>query len=84
MPSHTADNPFGARARLDTSAGAVSVYRLQALADRASTDLTRLPFTVKVLLENVLRHCDGIQVTEDDVLALARWTPEQAGSRVLS
>ncbi|MCS6909369.1 MAG: aconitate hydratase AcnA, partial [Anaerolineales bacterium] len=63
-------NSFGARARL----GDFYIYRLEALA-RASLapGLDRLPFSIKVLLESVLRNCDGYLVTEDDVKRLAQW-----------
>src|SRR5579884_478876 len=74
-------NPFGARARLASPAGSAAYYRLAALTDQAGVDLARLPHTVKILLENLLRHCDGQRVTEDDVLALARWNPSQHESR---
>lgn len=47
------------------------MFRLGALADKA--DLSRLPYSIKVLLENLLRHCDGYLINEDDVVQLARW-----------
>ncbi len=60
----------------------VQYYSLAALAERG-IDLTRLPYSVKVLLENVLRKADGVNITEDDVLALARWNPaDEAEPRV--
>ncbi len=66
---------FGARARLESARGAVSYYQLGALTKRGVQSLDRLPFTVKILLENALRNADGEIVTEDDVLSLARWVP---------
>jgi len=68
-------NLFGARSVLSLKAGPVFYYRLGAVAERAGVDLSRLPMTVKIILENLLRHADGDVVTEDDVLAMARWTP---------
>ena len=47
---------FGARATLATDGGSVGYYRLAALAQRGIADLGRLPITVKILLENVLRN----------------------------
>ncbi len=66
---------FGARARLESARGAVSYYQLGALTKRGVQSLDRLPFTVRILLENALRNADGEIVTEDDVLSLARWVP---------
>ena len=73
-------DPFGARATLTTAQGTtVAYYRLTALADAGLTDLDRLPFTIRVLLENVLRHAGGEFVQPAHVEALARWTPVPAG-----
>ncbi len=66
---------FGARKALQGAYGTIHYYRLDALAERGVPGLERLPFTVKVLLENLLRHADGELITENDVLALARWVP---------
>ncbi|HEY7296248.1 MAG TPA: aconitate hydratase AcnA, partial [Dehalococcoidia bacterium] len=72
----TTFDPFGARATLQLAdGGSVGYYRLEALRQRGIENLVRLPYTVRVLLENVLRLCDGALVKEDDVLALARWQP---------
>ena len=48
-------------------------YSLPALAAALGVDLRRLPFSLRVLLENLLRHEDGHAVTADDIEALARW-----------
>ncbi len=69
---------FGARATLEGAYGAVNYYRLGALEQRGVQGLDRLPFTVKIILENMLRNVDGELVTEDEVLSLTRWTPGQA------
>jgi aconitate hydratase len=73
----TANDPFGARRQLPLPGEAATYYSLDALAARGITaaDLQRLPFTVRILLENLLRQCDGKIATEEDVLALARWRP---------
>jgi len=39
-------------------------------------DISRLPFSLKILLENLLRHEDGIDITHDDIIALANWDPQ--------
>ena len=68
-------NSFGARARL----GEHYIYRLDTLAANGlAPALNRLPFSIKILLEAVLRNCDGYLVTEDDVKRLAHWSPSAA------
>ncbi|MFN8094398.1 MAG: aconitate hydratase AcnA [Vicinamibacteria bacterium] len=65
---------FAARSTLDTGLGRAVVYRLSALAERGvAPGLDRLPFSIRVLLESVLRNLDGELVTEDDVKRLASW-----------
>ncbi len=70
---------FGARTKLANALGTVSYYRLESLSERGlpGVDLQRLPFTVKILLENALRHAGGELVNEDDVVSLAHWVPGQ-------
>jgi aconitate hydratase len=65
---------FAARGRLETRDGPVELYRLAAVAD-----LDRLPHTVKILLENLLRRAGTRDVSADDVRALASW-PQEAPS----
>jgi aconitase A len=69
---------FGARAELRGAYGTVTYYALDALARRGIEGLERLPYTVRIILENALRHAGGELVTEEDALSLARWTPGQA------
>ncbi len=66
-------NPFGAEATLTTQGGDVTYYSLRKLADDGLTNLDALPFSIRVLLESVLRNVDGFTVTEDDVRTLAAW-----------
>ena len=59
-------------------AGRVYIYSLNKLqAAGGISDLSRLPYSIKVLLEAVLRECDGNEVTEEDVLNLANWHAKQ-------
>ncbi|MBI5017199.1 MAG: aconitate hydratase AcnA [Deltaproteobacteria bacterium] len=67
------NNPFGSSSVLETASGRVGCYRLSALEAAGVGSVSRLPFSVKVLLEALLRRCDGAVVTEGDVAALARW-----------
>jgi aconitate hydratase len=62
---------FGARSTLEVSGRDYEVFRLDALQERF--DVARLPYSVKVLLENVLRLEDGHSVTAADVEAIASW-----------
>ena len=65
---------FGARATLATAHGSHTIYRLDALAKAGlASGFERLPFSIRVLLEAVLRNVDGELVTEDDVKNLAAW-----------
>jgi len=79
--SDTLHDPFGARAPLVVGDRRYIVYRLDALAERAGADLSRLPFSVKVVLEALLRNVGDGFTTTDDVIALAQWTPASAGQR---
>jgi aconitate hydratase len=71
---------FGARSTLDTGHGRAALYRLGALEEEGILpSLDRLPFSIKVLLESVLRNVDGELVTADDVKALAGWSAKGPG-----
>jgi len=65
---------FATRGSLDLDGRAHTIYRLEALA-RQFPDVERLPFSLKILLENLLRHEDGRSVRADEIQALARWDP---------
>jgi len=67
-------DPFGARATLASARGPATIYRLDALAKSSGAPLERLPFSIKILLESLLRTCDEYEVTQADVLRLARWS----------
>ena len=66
-------DPYHARATLGP--GLPDLYRLDAVADRI--DLATLPVTIKVLLENLLRHAGGPIVRAEDVETLLAWRPGQ-------
>jgi len=77
-----AGNSFGARAGLDVGDRSLEVFRLDALGSVG--DVGGLPFSLKVLLENLLRNEDGSVVTAEDVEAFARWDPEAAEDREIA
>jgi len=76
-------DPFGALADLDTSGGPVRYFSLQRLSALGLGEVERLPFSIRILLENLLRRCDGEAVTEEDVRALAGWQPGAPPAREL-
>jgi aconitate hydratase len=65
-------NSFDARTLLSGYED-IYYYRLQALTEAGGGDISRLPFSIKILLEALLRTCDGYVVREEDVLNLSRW-----------
>ena len=81
--SRSVSDPFGARASLDTASGPVDFYRLGRLAELGLADLERLPFSIRVWLESLLRGCNGWEITEDHVKNLAAWNAKSAGSAEL-
>jgi aconitate hydratase len=71
---------FSARTTLDTGFGRAVIYRLRALEDAGvAPSLGRLPFSIRVLLESVLRSVDGELVTGEDVKRLAAWNAKATG-----
>jgi aconitate hydratase len=67
-------NSFGSQALLHVGNQGYSLFRLDAVA-RVFPAVARLPFSLKILLENLLRHEDGQAVRPEDVEALAKWDP---------
>jgi aconitate hydratase len=73
---------FGARSRLTVGDHDVELFRVDALQERF--DILRLPYTLRILLENVLRHEDGVTVTAADVEAVAAWVAATEPSQEIS
>ena len=73
--AHTANDPFGARTALSTPQGEMHYYSLSAL--KKFGDVDRLPYSIKVLLESVLRNVDGRVYTEEHVKAIAASDPKR-------
>ncbi|MDE1154325.1 MAG: aconitate hydratase [Acidobacteriaceae bacterium] len=80
----TNPNSFGAAATLNSGAQTVQYYSLPALAAKLGTDLSKLPFSLRILLENLLRHEDGKSVTADDIQFLANWDAEAEPAREIA
>ncbi|QDT38475.1 aconitate hydratase AcnA [Stratiformator vulcanicus] len=68
-----AQDPFQAVKKVSSKAGEFTYYSLPALQDAGLGDIGTLPFSIRVLLEAVLRNVDGFVVSEDDVKKLAAW-----------
>ena len=75
-------NSFDAMGRLSVGDRAYDIYRLEAL--QAKFDIARLPFSLKVLLENLLRNEDGETIRREDIEALAQWDAKAEPSREIS
>ncbi|MEP0847105.1 MAG: aconitate hydratase AcnA [Phycisphaerae bacterium] len=75
-------DPLGARASLKTRSGDVDYYRLAALEKQPGVSIDTLPYSIRVLLETVLRNVDGFSVLESHVHALAAWKPKPAEQEI--
>ncbi len=75
-------DPFGALTTIDLKEGPTSFYRLGRLEETGLGDLGRLPFSIRILLENALRQSGGRYVAEEHVQAVADWSPTNAGADV--
>jgi aconitate hydratase len=71
MEDMSSPDSFGARSTLEVGARSYEIFRLDSLQERF--DVARLPYSLKVLLENVLRLEDGRSVTAADIEAIASW-----------
>ncbi len=76
-------NSFSSKAVLTSGSCSFTIYRLPALSARGF-NLDRLPFSLKILLENLLRREDGINVTAADIEFLARWDAKAEPSREIA
>jgi aconitate hydratase len=76
-------NSFDSKAVLTSGLNKYTVYRLPALAQKGF-DLSRLPFSLKILLENLLRREDGVNVTAGDICFLANWDAKAEPSREIA
>src|SRR5437667_5200828 len=81
MPSK---NSFGARATLAVNGRPYTIFRLDALKGPSRGNSDRLPFSLKILLENLLRNEDGGFVKKDDIEAMARWDVKARAEREIA
>ena len=73
MSSARLHDPFGARSTFASPQGPLGIYRLSKLDELGLCRSATLPYSIRILLESVLRNCDGYEVTEDDVRNMAGW-----------
>jgi aconitate hydratase len=73
-------DPFGALTHLDLPEGKTSFFRIGKLAEEGLVDLDRMPFSIRILLENALRNAGRGYVTEADVREVCAWSPTNAGA----
>lgn len=82
MAAHVKDS-FGARSTLMVGDRKYQIYRLDALSGKGR-DVSRLPYSLRILLENLLRREDGVTVTREDIEALAGWDPKSPPNREIA
>ena len=83
MPTQSHPDSFKSQSTLRSGSASYRIFRLRALED-AGVKLTRLPFSLRILLENLLRHEDGRTVTADDIKFLANWDANAEPSREIA
>ncbi|WP_058188092.1 aconitate hydratase AcnA [Terracidiphilus gabretensis] len=76
-------NSFASRSTLHSGSRSYTIYRLPAL-EAKGFNLSRLPFSLKILLENLLRREDGVNVTASDIEFLAQWDARAEPSREIA
>jgi aconitate hydratase len=71
----SAANSFATRDKLNVGAQVFEIQRLEKLEEQGLSHIDKLPFSLRILLENLLRFEDGRFVHADDIKSLAKWTP---------
>src|SRR5512142_520828 len=74
---HHMTNTFGSKAQITVGSNKVELYRLDALIQQKVGDVETLPYSLRILLENLLRYEDGKTVNPADIHAVAGWNPKQ-------
>jgi aconitate hydratase len=70
-------NPFNTLKTLQEGHKQFFYYSLPALEDRVGSHVGKLPISIRIMLESLLRNCDGKRVREEDVMHLAKWNPQK-------
>ena len=74
---------FGSRSKLKVAGTSYEIHSLSAI-EKAGFNIDRLPYSLKILLENLLRFEDDSEESAGDIEALARWNPQQASDREIN
>jgi aconitate hydratase len=69
----TIKNEFGAKSVIDSNLGPITIYKLTKLEELGIAKIERLPFSIRVILESVLRHSSGKNNSRNDVVNVAKW-----------
>ena len=72
---------FSTKRILPASSEGISFYSLKALEEQGYSIQT-LPYSIRVLIENALRNCDGLRVTKENVETYLNWNPEKSDKDV--
>lgn len=72
-------NTFNTRATFDTPKGNANIYKLSQLEKDGIGNISRLPFSIRVLLESMLRNEDGFAITAEHITAMAQWNAKSPG-----
>ncbi len=75
------NDTFGCYKTLDLKKETAKIYAIQKLEENGIGKINRLPFSIKILLEQALRNLDNFQVNKDDIEALANWRPEKKSDK---
>src|SRR5258705_3605402 len=84
FPHMTSLDSFKSRKTLKVGGKTYVYYSLPAAEKNGLKGISRLPFSMKVLLENLLRNEDGRSVTKDDILAFAQWLKSKTSEREIA
>ena len=75
---------FGAKDTFDTGSGPATIYRIAALERQGIAKISRLPYSIRILLEAALRQADGFTITRAAIETIANWGPESAGKVIVA
>jgi aconitate hydratase len=80
--SMTSQNSFGAAGKLKAGGREYDIFRLAALEKAGIAKLSRIPYSIKILLENLLRFEDGTTVKKSDIEYVAKWDPKAPATEI--
>lgn len=81
---HKSKNSFGTESKLKAGGSDYTYYSLPAAQKQLGADIARLPYSLKVLLENLLRYEDDVTVSSDDIMAFTTWAAQKKADREIA